>query len=153
MLRDIRLMIMTLAICSCACAANITASVPLKYIMHPKASFRASGKSLDMMIVSAAVLQSINIGDYATTHRAFTGADAGKYCENNPLLVSAPCVIDLPRFTGVKIVVAAAGLAELIPVFMRRDTPTYRFAVTVVNFGASIPLGIAVVGNIHALEK
>lgn len=145
-------LIFMLILAASAQAASLTMTVPLKWIVHPVASFQTSSKSIDGMLLTDSILQAINMGDYATTHRAFTGADAGKYCENNPLLVSAPCVLDLPRFTGIKIAVAAYGVAQWVPVWLHRAGPNYKFVITVLNAGSSVPLGIAVIGNIKALE-
>jgi hypothetical protein len=132
-------------------AASLTVSMPLKWVVHPVASFHSSRKSLDGMLITDTILQMINVGDYATTRRgAFPGTGG---CELNPLLISAPCQIDVPRFTGVKIAVAAAGLAEWIPVWLGKSTPNYVFTITVVNAGLAVPLGIAVGSNIHQLTK
>ena len=105
------------------------------------------------MFLTDSILQTVNVGDYATTYTAFTGENAGHYCEHNSLLVTAPCVISLPRFRGVKIAALSYGIAQWIPVWLHKASPTYVRAVTIINGVAAVPIGIAVVGNIKALNQ
>ncbi len=149
-----RQLILALVLASSAFAqVGVAFSFPLKWILHPKASFQSSSGSLDAMFLTDSILQTVNVGDYATTYTAFTGANAGRYCENNPLLVTAPCVISMPRFRGVKIAVLVVGVAEWFPVWAGKASPTYIRAATILNGAATVPLSIAVIGNLKALHQ
>lgn len=133
-------------------AQSVSVLLPTNWILHPVRAFRSVPADKKFMFVTDTVLQAVNLGDYASTYRAFTGPNAGRYCENNQLLVSAPCVIDFPRFTGIKIGVAALGIAEWVPVWLGAGG-NYVVAASIVNGGLDIPLALAVANNIVQLNK
>lgn len=135
----------------CAVQAGMTFNVPLNVIAHPVKSFRTKHDGTGVLLAGTVLLQSVNAIDYATTRRgAFPGTGG---CELNPLLVTAPCQINVPRFTGVKIGVAAFNFAQWLPVWAGYRNSNYRKAMGVLDFVGAVPLGVADINNIHQLTK
>lgn len=136
-------------------AASFGLSLPVKVLAHPVATVRSAPKDVWFRRAAVGLLQAVNYGDYETTRR---GVIDGPYCEQNRLFLVAPCVINKPRFVGVKIAVAAFGAAQEAPEFFPafrawRGRPTYEQVMGVIDLGVAVPLGIAVIGNIRILRK
>ena len=73
--------------------------------------------------------------------------------ELNPLLTKAPCQIDVPRFTGIKLAVAAFGAAQWAPVLAGWGGERYIRAMTLIDGALTVPLAIADANNIVQLTK
>lgn len=133
-------------------AQSVSIVMPTNWILHPIKAFKSVPTDKKFLLLTDSILQDINLGDYLTTKRGVFPGGYG-YCELNPLFTSAPCQINVPRFTGVKIAVAAVGVAEWIPIWLGKGSPNYMATMDIINVSAAVPLGIAVVNNIVVLEK
>jgi hypothetical protein len=134
-----------------ASAASFGIKFSARWIAHPVASFHTTHAQRITLLATDVGLQLVNSIDYATTRRgAFPGTGG---CEKNILFTSEPCQIDVPRFTGAKIGVAAVGAAEWIPVALHRATPTYFRTMQVVNVIMGIAFTYSDVNNVIQLEK
>ncbi len=135
-----------------ACGAQgIGLSVPLSVVRHPIATVKSAPADLGWLIASAISLESANAVDYATTLRGPV-LHPGQYCEQNELFTTSRCTIDAPRFTGVKIGVAALGAAEWLSLKRWRQ-PAYVRTLILVNFAGTVPLAVADIGNLKALTR
>jgi len=148
-----RIVVLALAALS-ANAQSLSFPIPLKAVAHPIATMKSTPKDVWFRRASVGLLEAVNFGDYETTKR---GVIDGPYCEQNKLFLLAPCVLNKPRFVGVKIAVAAFGVAQEMPEFFPRfrawsGRPIYEQVMGIVNIGVSVPLGIAVIGNIKTLN-
>ena len=132
-------------------ARGLEVGIPLHALAHPVAAYHAVSSGRPLLAVAGAVLQSVNMIDYATTRRgAFPGTGG---CELNPLLTKAPCQIDVPRFTGIKLAVAAFGAAQWAPVLAGWGGERYIRAMTLIDGALTVPLAIADANNIVQLTK
>ena len=144
-----------LLLCAVSASAQIAAHVdiPLKVLAHPVATAKAFPAANRWMLLADIVLQDANAIDYVTTRRgAFPGT---RGCELNPLFVSAPCQINVPRFAGVKIGTAAFGLAQWLPIWTHRTWAGagYKRLITITDVGLSAALIGADINNIRQLTK
>lgn len=134
-----------------AFGASLGVTLPTRIIAHPIAAYHETRTGRLSMLAATVTLEAVNGIDYATTRRgAFPGTGG---CENNPLLVSAPCQINVARFTGLKLVVGAFGVAQWIPVWTGFGGERYVRAVKYLDMAGSLPLALAGVNNIRQLTK
>lgn len=117
-------------------------------IRHPKTAYHNLTGDWKLAVAGVVSLELANATDYATTYR---GVVVQGGCEQNPLFVTAPCVFDRPRFTGVKIAAAALPLLEAIPMAFGIRSPAYIRGVSVVNFALTAPLAAADGNNLWVL--
>jgi hypothetical protein len=132
-------------------AAGLEAVIPVRALAHPVQAYHSIQSGRRLLAIADAALQDVNVADYATTRRgAFPGTGG---CELNPLLTKAPCQIDVPRFTGIKLAVAAFGAAQWAPVFTGWGGERYVRAMTLIDLALAVPLAIADANNIVQLTK
>jgi hypothetical protein len=139
---------------SCA-GLEVSVPVPVRAIAHPVRAWKSlSGKTpvdKKLMAIADSVLMDANVADYVTTRRgAFPGTHG---CELNPLLTTAPCQIDVPRFTGIKLVVGAFGVAQWLPVPAGWVGPGYIRSLILIDAALAVPLAIADANNFVQLTK
>ena len=123
---------------------------------HPRVAFHEFSTDTINGAASSFALQSGNYVDWRTTTIAFTGANAGKYCENNPLLKGPNgCAINLPKFDGVKLGVALADVASWLPIAFHLANPhgTYAKIATISRYGMAVVFVPVDASNIHQLLK
>lgn len=132
-------------------AAGLQVALPVHALAHPVRAYHSVRSARRFMAIADAALQNVNVIDYVTTRRGAFPAAGG--CELNPLLTKAPCQIDVPRFTGIKLSVAAFGAAQWTPVFTGWGGERYVRAMTLIDLALTVPLAIADVNNIIQLTK
>ena len=133
-------------------AASIGIDIPIHSILHMKQAYHESRGDKWGMISSTLAVQAVNAADVLTTYRGPI-LHPGQYCEDNPIFTPTPCVVDVARFTGAKIAVAAFNLAEWVPVWTHKGGERYMRAVTVINYVGIAPIAGAVANNIVQLTK
>ncbi len=130
---------------------QVSVKVPAKAIVHPVQAYRSVRADRRLLAIADSLLMDANLVDYITTRRgAFPGTGG---CELNPLLTTAPCQIDVPRFTGIKLAVGVFGALQWAPVFTGWGGEPYVRAMTVIDAAIAIPLTIADVNNVIQLSK
>jgi hypothetical protein len=130
---------------------QVSIPVPVHAIAHPVQAYRSVRADKRLLAIADTLLEEANTVDYVTTRRgAFPGTGG---CELNPLLTTAPCQIDVPRFTGIKLVAGAFGVVQWLPVWRGWGGERYIRAVTVLDVAIAIPLAIADVNNVIQLTK
>jgi hypothetical protein len=136
-------------------AASLGIEIPVRAVAHPVQSYRGSSKATIAMLAGSITLAGTNAADYATTRRGiFPGSHFG-LCELNPLLrvSGSDCEIAVTRFTVIKAGIEAFSIAQWIPVWTGHAGDRYKTTMTIIDFGMSVPLGIADAGNFRALRK
>ena len=135
-----------------ACAGlEVSMPVPVRAIAHPVRAWKSVPDNKKLMAIADSVLMDANVVDYVTTRRgAFPGTHG---CELNPLLTTAPCQIDVPRFTGIKLVVGAFGVAQWLPVLAGWGGDGYIRSLLLIDAALAVPLAIADANNIVQLTK
>jgi hypothetical protein len=132
-------------------AADLTISIPVRVIAHPARTWHSPPASRRWLAVADGLLEEANATDYITTRRgAFPGTGG---CELNPLLTSAPCRIDVARFTAVKLAVAAFGIVQWAPVLNGWGGAALAPALAIADAAIAIPLAIADLNNVIQLRK
>jgi hypothetical protein len=129
-------------------AGTIGVVIPVHAIAHPKAAYHAAQGSPWDLVAATVTLESMNGIDYATTYRGVVQMGG---CERNPLLVSAPCTLNVPRFTGIKIAGVAFGVAQWIPVWIGHGGARYQKAMTLIDYALAAPLSAADANNVWVL--
>lgn len=145
------LWIAALAVSSCF-AAPVNFSVPLDSVVHAPRAFRKASKAQRFMLITNLAVHGLNIADAYTTYRGPI-LRPGQFCENNPVLTTAPCTISTWRFGFAKAAVAGAAIGEYVPTWTKKRPDAYYWFFGVLNLGAAIPLGLADAGNIKALSR
>jgi hypothetical protein len=130
---------------------EVSVPVPVRAIAHPVRAWKSTPASTKLMAIADSLLMDANVTDYATTRRgAFPGTHG---CEQNPLLTTAPCQIDVPRFTGIKLVIGAFGVAQWLPVLAGWGGDRYLRSLILIDAALAVPLAIADANNIIQLSK
>lgn len=130
---------------------QISVTVPVQAIAHPIRAWKSLPSTQKLMMIADMVLEGANTVDYITTRRgAFPGTGG---CELNPLLTTAACQIDVPRFTAIKLAVGVFGVAQWLPVFAGWGGTPWVCTVTLIDAALAIPLAIADVNNVIQLKK
>lgn len=131
-------------------AQSVGVAISLNVITHPVRTYRESSNTKWYMLAAGSLLEAANLGDYLTTKRgAFPGTGG---CELNPLFTSAPCVINVPRFTGVKIGIAAFGIAQWVPIWAGYRSENYKKLMTVMDLVGAVPMTVIDLRNVHELH-
>jgi hypothetical protein len=145
------LLLLLLPALVCGAGLQVSAPLPVHALRHPVRAFHSVPADRRLLAIADAVLQDANVADYVTTRRgAFPGTGG---CELNPLLTKAPCRIDVPRFTGVKLIVGLFGAAQWLPVAAGWSGDRYIRTLTAIDFALAIPLAIADVNNAIQLAR
>jgi hypothetical protein len=134
---------------SVSTAQSIGISIPVHAITHPISAYHDIIPDRNLIIGAISTLEIVNAADYGTTYRGVVQLGG---CEQNPLFTLAPCVFNAPRFTGVKIAVAAAPIAQFLPVWLGWHNSTYIKSMAIVDLLGSAPLAGAVGNNVWVLS-